>query len=603
MASSSSKKRKTVRNYHKDFLLLGFYPSTTDSEKPECVECGLIMTNDSMKKSKLLAHQQLKHPSCVGKELSYFEKKVELRQKHAPKTLDFLWEKARDDNRKALKVSYIVSEMIAKVGKPHTIAESLVKPAMLICAHELLGEQAANTLKNIPLSNDTVKRRQDEMAENLEEQLVEKLKVSKFSLQIDETTINNSVLLLAYVRYIDAMVIHEEMLFINKLIDTRSETIYAAVYNFLHDNGIPLSNLLQIATDGASAMTGKHNGFVAKFKEVAPHIMTIHCIIHRQHLAAKSLDNEMEEALKVAIAAINFVKANALHDRLFQKLCEDQHHQTLLLHTEVRWLSKGNSLVRLAELWDTVLIFVHHMETSAHSKKQKDKAEALFLELSKSNTKAKIFYLADIFKHVNQLNKTLQGQNTNLVECAEKVHSFLNKLSLWKMHLQKNEFAFFCNLAETAPSLEVIASCTNHLQNLRDDMTRRFKDIIEMSPPGWIIDIAHFDVLSEENVDPIIAGEILELKENKALMANIERNGLIGWLSVGSFYPLLFEKVIPFLLGFPTTWLVEAGFSAVNDLLTKKRSQLQIEKRGELRLRLNQGLAVQLDKLIKRHKD
>ena len=81
--------------------------------------------------------------------------------------------------------------MIAKVGKPHAIAERLVKPAMLICAKELLGEQAANILPTIPLSNDTVKRRQDEMAENLEEQLMEKLKVSKFSLQIDETTINN----------------------------------------------------------------------------------------------------------------------------------------------------------------------------------------------------------------------------------------------------------------------------------------------------------------------------------------------------------------------------------------------------------------------------
>ena len=84
MASSSSKKRKTVRNYHKDFLLLGFCPSTTDSEKPDCVECGLIMTNDSMNESKLLAHQQVKDPSSVGKELSYFEKKVELRQKHVP---------------------------------------------------------------------------------------------------------------------------------------------------------------------------------------------------------------------------------------------------------------------------------------------------------------------------------------------------------------------------------------------------------------------------------------------------------------------------------------------------------------------------------------
>ena len=116
-------------------------------------------------------------------------------------------------------------------------------------------------------------------------------------------------------------------------------------------------------------------------------------------------------------------------------------------------------------------------------------------------------------------------------------------------------------------------------------MTRRFKGIIEMSPPGWIIDMAHFDVLSEEDIDPIIAGE-LELKENKVLIANIKRNGLIGWLSVGSFYPLLFEKVVPFLLGFPTTWLVEARFSAVNDLLTKKCHQLQIEKRGDLRLRL-----------------
>ena len=86
-------------------------------------------------------------------------------------------------------------------------------------------------------------------------------------------------------------------------------------------------------------------------------------------------------------------------------------------------------------------------------------------------------------------------------------------------------------------------------------------------------------------------------------MANIERSRLIGWLSVGSFYPLLFENVVLFLHGFPTTWLVEAGFSAVNDLLTKKRHQLQIEKRGDLRLRLNQGLAVQLDKLINRHKD
>jgi len=220
------------------------------------------------------------------------------------------------------------------------------------------------------------------------------------------------------------MVINEEILFMKKLIDTRSDTIYAAVYDYLHNNEIPLSNLVQIATDGASAMTGKHNGFVAKVKEVPPHIMTIHSIILGEHLAAKSLNGDMEEALKVAISAVNFVKVNALRDRLFQKLCQGEDHQTPLMHTEIRWLSKGNSHVRLAELLDTVLIFVHHMETHACSKKRKGKAETVFSAINNTMTKASIFYLVDLFAHVNQLNKTLQVRNANLVDCAEKVRSF-----------------------------------------------------------------------------------------------------------------------------------------------------------------------------------
>ena len=83
-------------------------------------------------------------------------------------------------------------------------------------------------------------------------------------------------------------------------------------------------------------------------------------------------------------------------------------------------------------------------------------------------------------------------------------------------------------MAKSAPSPEVITGCTDHLQSLREDITRRFKDIIEMSPPSWIKDMAHFDIISEEDIDPIIVGELLELKGNKVSMANIERDGLIG---------------------------------------------------------------------------
>lgn len=59
-------------------------------------------------------------------------------------------------------------------------------------------------------------------------------------------------------------------------------------------------------------------------------------------------------------------------------------------------------------------------------------------------------------------------------------------------------------------------------------------------------------------------------------------------------HTLLFEKIVPFLIGFPATWLVVARFYAVKDVLTNKCHLLQIEKRGDLRPQLNQSLEVQL---------
>ena len=37
---------------------------------------------------------------------------------------------------------------------------------------------------------------------------------------------------------------------------------------------------------------------------------------------------------------------------------------------------------------------------------------------------------------------------------------------------------------------------------------------------------------------------------------------------------------------FPSSYLVECGFSAVNDLLLKKRNRLDITKQGDFRLKL-----------------
>ena len=85
-------------------------------------------------------------------------------------------------------------------------------------------------------------------------------------------------------------------------------------------------------------------------------------------------------------------------------------------------------------------------------------------------------------------------------------------------------------------------------------------------------------VLNQKNLVPIITVELLQLKENKVLMGSIETKRLIGWLKVKSAFHLLFEKVVPFLLDFTITWVVEAGFSAANGVLTKKCNLLQMAK-------------------------
>lgn len=59
---------------------------------------------------------------------------------------------------KALKASYNVAISIAKNRKSHAIAETFMMPAPMDMCYEMLGDEAANKLKNAPASNDTIKR-------------------------------------------------------------------------------------------------------------------------------------------------------------------------------------------------------------------------------------------------------------------------------------------------------------------------------------------------------------------------------------------------------------------------------------------------------------
>ena len=95
---------------------------------------------------------------------------------------------AKTNNEKVLEASYLISYRVARAGEAHTIAETLIKPCTIDFVKCLLDEKAVTLVSNIPLSNNTVARRISDMADDVKETLISRIRCTKFALQMDEST-------------------------------------------------------------------------------------------------------------------------------------------------------------------------------------------------------------------------------------------------------------------------------------------------------------------------------------------------------------------------------------------------------------------------------
>ncbi|XP_026955338.1 SCAN domain-containing protein 3 [Sagmatias obliquidens] len=582
-----------TRKYDPSYIEFGFV-AVIDGEvlKPQCIICGDVLANEAMKPSKLKRHLYSKHKEISSQPKEFFERKsTEL--KSQPKQVF----NVSHINISALRASYKVALPVAKSKTPYTIAETLVKDCIKEVCLEMLGESAAKKVAQVPLSNDTIARRIQELANDMEDQLIEQIKLAKyFSLQLDECRdIANMIILLVYVRFEHDDDIKEEFFFSASLpTNTTSSELYEAVKNYVINKcGLEFKFCVGVCSDGAASMTGKHSEVVTQIKELAPECKITHCFIHRESLAMKKISPELNSVLTDIVKIVNYVKSNTLNSRLFSLLCDNMEadHKQLLLHAEIRWLSRGKVLSRMFEIRNELLVFLQS---------KKPVWSQLFKDV---NWTAKLAYLSDIFSIFNDLNVCMQGKNATCFSMADKIEGQKQKLEAWKKRVSTDCYDMFHNLttviSEVGNDLDIVylrKVVNEHLTNLLDCFELYFPSKEDPRIGNSWIQNPFLSSKDNLNLTITLQDKLLKLATDEGLKMNFENTASLAsfWIKVKNEYPELAEIALKSLLLFPSTYLCETGFSTLSVIKTKHRNSLNIHY--PLRVALS-SIQPRLDKL------
>ena len=122
-------------------------------------------------------------------------------------------------------------------------------------------------------------------------------------MQLDESTdVSSCSQLLVYIRYVHEKKFKEEFLLCRELeTTTKAQDVSELIDSFFQENTIEWKNLCGVCTDGAPAMLGSRSGFQKLVKDRSPEVRSIHCMIHRQALACKTMPPQLLTVMTLVI--------------------------------------------------------------------------------------------------------------------------------------------------------------------------------------------------------------------------------------------------------------------------------------------------------------
>ena len=136
--------------------------------------------------------------------------------------------------------------------------------------------------------------------------------------------------------------------------------------------------------------------------------------------------------------------------------------------------------------------------------------------------------------------------------------------------MERNILSQFSNLCRNDVTEDERLKYCSHLHNPVEDMHIRFADLVNLNVPRWLIQPFSADP-ADLRVE--LQDQFIDLQNDDEFKMNYEEDRYdIFWCKASGKYPFIWNEVRAWALSFPTSYLVEKGFSAVTLLISKKSS-------------------------------
>lgn len=581
----SKKLKRTLKDEHRVFneeWELQYFV-VSDNGKMQCLLCERTIT--TIKKynahQHYSTHKDNKYAKLEGESRSIALKTLkEGRQKQQQ-----IFHRVIHQDKAITEASFKVAYLLGKQGKPFSDSQ-LIKD----CIIEVVGcldPDKINKYKNIPLSRRTNTDRQQELAQNITEQLINVMNknTTYYSVALDESTdATDSAQVLYFVRAVtEEFEVYEELFALGTLKgSTRGIDIFNDFKEKFFKKSLNSVNIVSVCTDGAPSMIGKNEGFVAHLKkEFVRHddFISFHCILHQQNLCSKSVI--LDDTLKKIVGIVNYIRANSTRHRHFREMLmldEEIISADLPYHSKVRWLSQGKVLVKILSLREKIIQLYNENNQNC--------------VLSDVNFLQDTAFLCDIMTKQNELNISLQGKNKSVFEMWQKIQAFRKKLSFFRSLLEKSNLSenYFPELTKlmnerSDDTGECDVRYATVLDNLIEEYNRRFKDFEKHEITLKLAFQPH--ILDVSEAPEKFQMELIELSEDNIVKAQFDnKEDPVRIWKRATEYPRLREHARKLISCFCSTYLCESSFSYMRQIKNDLRTQMtDVHLENQLKLK------------------